>query len=210
MAPSTADVFRFFAKVEVGRPEVCWPWKGAVNRHGYGLFWLNGGSVFAHRLAVLISGRTLDGGLTVDHECFNPVCCNPGHLALAVHAVNAGRTRRALSRFCARGHEFTPENTRLYQGHRHCRECANAVRRKGFVRVAAEMGSGWGGVRAFWSMEDRRVLRDVRGQECVAENTILERGRGNVGAGTKAAWPPKRLEASPTSGAGPGRTRRRS
>ena len=32
--------------------------------------------------------------------------------------------RNRAKTHCSRGHEFTPENTRHYQGERHCRPCA--------------------------------------------------------------------------------------
>ena len=159
IALTTADVWRFWQKVRVGGREGCWPWAAATNDSGYGVFWLRG-SVLAHRVAVVNCGREIADGMTVDHTCFQRTCCNPAHLAVVPASVNNGRTRRALSRFCARGHEFTPENTIVKHGHRNCRECTNAVRRKGFVRGAAGKGSypGPDGRKASpqWKMENGR------------------------------------------------------
>jgi hypothetical protein len=66
-------------------------------------------------------------GWTVDHLCYVPRCCNPNHLEAVTRAENSRRIRRIKAQVqqthCKRNHAFTPENTRLYRGERHCREC---------------------------------------------------------------------------------------
>jgi hypothetical protein len=68
--------------------------------------------------------------MTVDHLCFNTLCCNPEHLRLLPNLENARRQRSAFKTHCIRGHEFTPENTIRTGGNRRCRECARARYRR--------------------------------------------------------------------------------
>lgn len=135
---------RFWAKVDRSAgPNGCWPFTGAVNEHGYGVF-QNRGSRRAHRYAFLIHhGVPAEGD--VDHTCHNDSgcelvddcphrrCCNPRHLEDVTHAENVRRGNAHLTRViygpdvqthCKNGHEFTDENTwRDKAGHRYCRTC---------------------------------------------------------------------------------------
>ena len=109
----------------------CWEWH-RLDRTGYGRFayWQDGKckSHMAHRVAwFLLMGKEPSGML--DHLCRNRSCVNPDHLepitnrenilrGYAPAAINARKTH------CIRGHEFTPENTRIRKnGNRSCREC---------------------------------------------------------------------------------------
>lgn len=89
---------RFWAKVDKRGPVECWVWTGATNEHGYGVLHAegrrNGGTLKAHRVAVALDGRNLDG-LCVLHECDNPPCINPAHLRVGTKADN---TRDMLSK----------------------------------------------------------------------------------------------------------------
>jgi hypothetical protein len=93
---------RFWAKVEVGDAGDCWPWKGALDRHGYGQFKTTSGTppVRAHRLAFVLTGNDPAAAPALLHTCHRRNCCNPGHLVPGTPATNhgdrlaAGRDRR--------------------------------------------------------------------------------------------------------------------
>jgi hypothetical protein len=132
----------FWSRVDKRGPDECWPWLGAPNnRHGYGGFWFDGKSELAHRLAYRLTFGQITDGFWILHSCDNPPCCNPAHLREGT-VVDNNRDRTERGRWkgnmvpplailkraqthCKRGHEFTPENTRidLTQGTRKCRIC---------------------------------------------------------------------------------------
>src|SRR5690606_12474380 len=75
-----------------GGAESCWPWKGIVDKSGYGVY-SNARRRFrtqkAHRVAWMLHyGRSLSSSEHVLHRCDNPPCCNPGHLRQGTHADN--------------------------------------------------------------------------------------------------------------------------
>lgn len=106
----------------------CWLWTAGKDRCGYGRFGVKGRNRLAHRVVYELAVGQIPQGLTLDHRCKTRHCVNPGHLdpislrenilrGDGVGVVNAARTH------CAHGHEFTPENTYVARGKRHCREC---------------------------------------------------------------------------------------
>lgn len=91
MSPS--DKERYWAKVNVGSPDVCWEWKAGRNNDGYGNFALGTKKTpfrrMAHRVAFALStGLEIQDGLVVMHKCDNPCCCNPNHLQTGTHQEN--------------------------------------------------------------------------------------------------------------------------
>ena len=140
----------FWARVDVRGDGECWPWKGALNRKGYGI--TSGGDInrIASRAAWILHAQvTPPSTLLVCHTCHNRDCCNPAHLYLGTPSDNnrdcieAGRHPKATATHCSRGHEFTPENikprsrvsrlTGLMQ--RECRECYRINRRKWWAKT---------------------------------------------------------------------------
>jgi hypothetical protein len=127
---------RFWPRVDVRGPEECWPWTGAQIERGYGRFGLNGRSVPAYRFAYEDTVGPVPEGLELDHLCRNPTCCNPAHLEPVTHAENMRRSKR---KECARGHEWTPETTRIRpsDGSRQCILCGREDGRKAYQRRKA-------------------------------------------------------------------------
>lgn len=120
---------RFDEKVIPEPMSGCWLWIGAVQRLGYGTFWL-GGKHFqnAHRFSYE-RHRGAAPGLDIDHLCRNTACVNPNHLEAVTHRVNVMRgagisVRNAAATHCVNGHEFTGANTYITKrGSRFCRKC---------------------------------------------------------------------------------------
>lgn len=87
---------RFWSKVDrSGGPDACWPWTGAFDSHGYGMFHVGkreGVTTHverAHRVALRLVGRPLPDGKIGMHSCDNPPCCNPAHVAEGTPRANA-------------------------------------------------------------------------------------------------------------------------
>lgn len=75
------DLTRFESRIE--KTESCWNWTGDKHANGFGLFWLNGKNVQAHRLAYEATHGRIPKGKRIEHICNNNKCVNPDHLVLS-------------------------------------------------------------------------------------------------------------------------------
>lgn len=81
---------RFWSDVDKRGANECWPWAGARNKKGYGLFRLRPSENrrLAHRVAWALERGEISDGQCVLHKCDNPPCCNPAHHFLGTRADN--------------------------------------------------------------------------------------------------------------------------
>lgn len=127
---------RFWSKVD--KTDSCWLWTGAVNDHGYGQVYVNGKLAYAHRVALVLSGRQVPPGMFACHHCDTPNCVRPDHLFIGTNAdnmrdcANKGRAENMHTknpkRRCIRGHVFSDIDSRGWQRCRICR--AESARRR--------------------------------------------------------------------------------
>lgn len=129
-----SPIERFYSKVD--RSGTCWLWTATINNRGYGLFYLSGRMVLAHRVAYEIRIGPIPPGAEIDHVrergCAHRHCVNPAHLEPVTHRENLLRgsgfaATNARKTQCIHGHELTPQNTYVrHTGWRGCRTCKRA------------------------------------------------------------------------------------
>jgi hypothetical protein len=107
---------RFWKKVDRRGQKACWPWLGARDKDGYGVFGVSTKvkTARAHRVAWQLTNGDL-GDLQVLHDCDVPECCNPNHLFLGTNHDNV-RDKMAKGRHVS-GMATKPE--RAVKGERH-------------------------------------------------------------------------------------------
>lgn len=106
----------------------CWYWAKAPNKAGYGTHWVEGKVYRAHRFVYEALVGEIPEGLVLDHLCKNKLCVNPDHLEAVTQKVNMERGLHAQKTHCPHGHEYTPENTYLYDNRRTCKTCKHPTR----------------------------------------------------------------------------------
>lgn len=77
----------------VDRTGECWLWTGAVDRKGYGKYWVvvdgNRRCVQAHRIAYELEVGPIPAGLWALHRCDTPPCVRPTHVFLGTAQDNS-------------------------------------------------------------------------------------------------------------------------
>lgn len=123
-------VDRLRAKLSVNASTGCHEWTGALDHKGYARVAIGGKrNRLAHRIAYEAVKGPIPAGLTLDHLCRNPCCCNPDHLEAVTSAENT--RRKANPDFCPSGHPVNEKNTRVERdGRRRCRVCEGLARRR--------------------------------------------------------------------------------
>ena len=117
------DEFWKHVGIDMYDTDACFPWNG-IRVRGYGVYH----NCRAHRVAYTLTHGPIPEGMTIDHLCRHTWCCNTAHMEPVPSVVNHRRWVETLTH-CARGHEFTPENTYTApSGRRVCRRCRNANR----------------------------------------------------------------------------------
>lgn len=77
----------------VAKSDGCWEWTGGAFANGYGAFYVRGrGTLYAHRVAMELSGIEIPSGANVDHICYNRKCVNPEHLRVCTPSQNRQNT----------------------------------------------------------------------------------------------------------------------
>ena len=134
--PGTPVELRLWPFIKRGDPDQCWEWQGPRDKAGYGWLKINGTTISAYRLAYQLLTKTIvPTGLTMDHLCRNPPCCNPKHLQPVPERTNLLRgtgtsAQNARKHQCPAGHPYDLLNTRFNnRGERCCRTCTAAQSR---------------------------------------------------------------------------------
>ncbi len=129
---------RFWEMVEKNTPSGCWIWIGSLNTDRYPHFCIGGRwgkTVLCHRYSYELVHGHIPAGMQIDHLCRNIRCVRPSHMEVVPPKVNVLRgntivATNAAKTHCKRGHPFTPENTRLENGSRRCKECRRLKQRQ--------------------------------------------------------------------------------
>jgi hypothetical protein len=116
---------RFYSKIN--KIDSCWIWTASKNDQNYGLIWVNGKHVRAHRISYMLAYGELSDKLVIDHLCRNTLCVNPEHLEQVPQSENvkrgmAGKINNAQRKktHCPKGHEYSRVTK---QGYRQCGTC---------------------------------------------------------------------------------------
>jgi HNH endonuclease len=132
---------RFWAGLT--KTETCWFWGNGKHKR-YSTISVNGKPIKTHRFSWELHNGPIPDGMEVCHSCDVEPCCNPAHLWLGTHqenmqdALSKGRLKlpedggapRRNQTHCKRGHEFTPENTKMIPSGRNCRICFRTYQKK--------------------------------------------------------------------------------
>lgn len=124
-------IYDFFTKFDIDTSTECWNWTSAKNRKGYGQFKYDHKLHIAHRFIFSMLVEQIKEGNHILHRCDNPSCVNPEHLWQGTNQDNVDDKMQKRRHWtfrkthCSKGHELTPENTRIRKqdNSRCCRIC---------------------------------------------------------------------------------------
>lgn len=159
--PAATPLARFFANIRFNE-DGCWIWSGFCGPDGYGQFRANGRKLSAHRWAYEEWVGPAPNGVELCHLCPNRKCVNPAHVAPSTRPDIYKRYEPGVKRrsHCAKGHEFTTENTYIVPGtgQRQCVACrgVRAGRRRERSQSRHESLPD-----RFWSKVDRNSEPDA-------------------------------------------------
>lgn len=130
---------KYLDNVLVLGDDECWPWTGPKFNRGYGRISLGPKKALAHVFGWEIMFGLRTPGMVIDHTCHNGTDClggdtcphracqNPAHWEEVTVQENNRRGRggefQRNKTHCPQGHEYTEDNTYLWNGRRHCRRC---------------------------------------------------------------------------------------
>lgn len=131
--PVGINAERFWGKVN--RSGDCWLWTSEITASGYGRFSFRGAHLRAHRVAYVLSGRSIPDGFQVDHLCRTRACVRPEHLEAVTQHTNIMRgegetAKNARKARCVREHDPIHWITRPGSRWRRCSECERLRRPK--------------------------------------------------------------------------------
>lgn len=124
-------------EMHVLRTEMCWIWQGTLDKNGYGVLSVGASNaLYVHRYAYERFVGPIPHGLTLDHLCRTPACCNPAHLEAVTYKTNTLRgegvsAENARKTHCLHGHLLTGENLYIaVSGARVCKACRRRRKRE--------------------------------------------------------------------------------
>jgi hypothetical protein len=125
----------------------CIEWQGSRNQQGYGRRFVEGRNQRVHRLVWIEANGLIPEGMELRHTCDNPSCYNLEHLLLGTRADNMrdrterGRDPNRIKTHCPFGHEYTQENTYVYNGKRSCKQCKSRRKKEASTTTRNKRGS---------------------------------------------------------------------
>lgn len=87
-------ILRLLANIDVDPVSGCWNWQGYTDRKGYGQMKFEGRAHWVHRVSHAAFNGGIPDGMTINHTCANPSCCNPDHLETMTVAENSNERWR--------------------------------------------------------------------------------------------------------------------
>jgi hypothetical protein len=113
----------------------CHVWDGALDRDGYGAFYLRGANRRAHRVAWYSMHGEIPDGHVINHTCRNRACVNPQHLQCVTTTANALKDSASLGYInsqkthCPKGHPYDGTESRNGKTVRICTACRREKQR---------------------------------------------------------------------------------